>query len=138
MERHMLVKVISRSRYDGGSECMTFTGKGLLRETQQGFRLRYAASDESGAKTASDVTVENGAAQLRLLGENGYTMVLDPEKPTETPIPTDMGKLSIRVVTHRLDWQLDETQGALTMEYTLLAQGTAFSHMSVSIEMRNE
>ena len=61
MERHMLVKVISRSRYDDGSECMTFTGKGLLRRTEQGFRLRYAASDESGAKTASDVTVENGA-----------------------------------------------------------------------------
>ena len=33
MERHMLVKVVSRSRYEGDSEVMTFTGKGLLRET---------------------------------------------------------------------------------------------------------
>ena len=138
MERHMLVKVVSRSRYEGDSEVMTFTGKGLLRETEQGFRLRYTASDESGAKTASDVTVENGVARLRLLGESGYTMVLDPQNPTETPIATDVGVLRIRVVTNRFDWRLDEEQGAIDMDYTLLTQGTAMSDMSVSIEMRNE
>ena len=138
MERHMLVKVVSRSRYEGDSEVMTFTGKGLLRETEQGFRLRYTASDENGAKTASDVTVENGVAQLRLLGESGYTMVLDPQNPTETPISTDVGVLRIRVVTNRFDWRLDERQGAIDMDYTLLTQGTAMSDMSVSIEMRNE
>ena len=138
MERHMLVKVVSRSRYEGDSEVMTFTGKGLLRETEQGFRLRYTASDESGAKTASDVTVENGVARLRLLGESGYTMVLDPQNPTETPIATDVGVLRIRVVTNRFDWRLDERQGAIDMDYTLLTQGTAMSDMSVSIEMRNE
>lgn len=138
MERHMLVKVVSRSRYEGDSEVMTFTGKGLLRETEQGFRLRYTASDENGAKTASDVTVENGVARLRLLGESGYTMVLDPQNPTETPISTDVGVLRIRVVTNRFDWRLDERQGAIDMDYTLLTQGTAMSDMSVSIEMRNE
>ena len=138
MERHMLVKVVSRSRYEGDSEVMTFTGKGLLRETEQGFRLRYTASDENGAKTASDVTVENGVARLRLLGESGYTMVLDPQNPTETPIATDVGVLRIRVVTNRFDWRLDEEQGAIDMDYTLLTQGTAMSDMSVSIEMRNE
>ena len=138
MERHMLVKVVSRSRYEGDSEVMTFTGKGLLRETEQGFRLRYTASDENGAKTASDVTVENGVARLRLLGESGYTMVLDPKNPTETPISTDVGVLRIRVVTKRFDWRLDAEQGAIDMDYTLLTQGTAMSDMSVSIEMRNE
>ena len=138
MERHMLVKVVSRSRYEGDSEVMTFTGKGLLRETEQGFRLRYTASDENGAKTASDVTVENGMARLRLLGESGYTMVLDPQTPTETPIATDVGVLRIRVVTNRFDWRLDAEQGVIDMDYTLLTQGTAMSDMSVSIEMRNE
>ena len=138
MERHMLVKVVSRSRYEGDSEVMTFTGKGLLRETEQGFRLRYTASDENVANTASDVTVENGVARLRLLGESGYTMVLDPQNPTETPISTDVGVLRIRVVTNRFDWRLDEEQGAIDMDYTLLTQGTAMSDMSVSIEMRNE
>ncbi|MBQ1203038.1 MAG: DUF1934 domain-containing protein [Loktanella sp.] len=138
MERYMLVKVVSRSRYEGDSEVMTFTGKGLLRETEQGFRLRYTASDENGAKTASDVTVENGVARLRLLGESGYTMVLDPQNPTETPIATDVGVLRIRVVTNRFDWRLDAEQGAIDMDYTLLTQGTAMSDMSVSIEMRNE
>ena len=77
-------------------------------------------------------------ARLRLLGESGYTMVLDPQNPTETPIATDVGVLRIRVVTNRFDWRLEAEQGAIDMDYTLLTQGTAMSDMSVSIEMRNE
>ncbi len=138
MEGHIKVTVVSRSRYEGGEEEMTFKGNGLLKMTEQGFHLRYTAADESGVKTASDVTAENGAVRLRIVGENGYTLWLDPDRPTDNPIPTEAGRLSIRAVTQRLDWQMDDAQGELTMDYTLLTQGITLSSMCVSIQMRNE
>ena len=138
MEGHIKVTVVSRSRYDGGEEELTFTGKGLLKMTEQGFHLRYTADDGSGVKTASDVMAENGTVRLRIVGENGYTLWLDPTRPTDNPIPTEAGRLSIRAVTNRLDWRLDAEQGELLMDYTLLAQGITLSDMCVSIQMRNE
>ena len=122
MEGRVNVTVCSRSRYEGGEDVLVFIGSGLLKRTDEGWRLRYTAAAEDGSRVASDIALHDGCAAVRNMTNGGYTMQLDPASPTAARIPTAVGALTMQVVTEKLNWSLDaEASGRINMRYKLLA-----------------
>ena len=137
MEGHVNVTVLSRSRYSGGEDVLAFSGKGLLKKTQEGWHLRYTASAQDGSRVASDLRLEGNRAVVRNISGD-YTLTLDPQETTQGRIPTAMGKLTMDVHTRSLSWQLEEAPGRITMEYTLTALGQTLSDLHLTVYLTYE
>ncbi len=138
MEGHVNVIVTTCSRYDGGEDVLVFTGSGLLKRTQTGWRLRYSAKGEDGSPAASDVELRDGCATVRNI-TGGYTLQLDPASPSAARIPTEVGALTMSVVTEKLNWALEgESSGRIHMHYKLLALQQTLSDLRVSIHLTNK
>ena len=132
MEGHVNVTLLSRSRYDGGEDVLSFAGNGLLKRTDGGWYLRYTASSPDGSHMASDLRLEEGVAVLRNI-TGDYTLTLDPKEKTQARIPTSVGTLTMAVGTRQLDWQLEEAPGRIIMDYTLMAMGQTLSDLHLTI-----
>ena len=132
MEGHVKVTLLSRSRYDGGEDVLSFAGNGLLKRTDGGWQLRYTASSPDGSHMASDLRLEEGVAVLRNI-TGDYTLTLDPKEKTQARIPTSAGTLTMAVGTRQLDWQLEEAPGRIIMDYTLMAMGQTLSDLHLTI-----
>ena len=132
MEGHVKVTLLSRSRYDGGEDVLSFAGNGLLKRTDGGWHLRYTASSPDGSHMASDLRLEEGVAVLRNI-TGDYTLTLDPKEKTQARIPTSAGTLTMAVGTRQLDWQLEEAPGRIIMDYTLMAMGQTLSDLHLTI-----
>lgn len=138
MEGHVHVTVTTRSVYDGGEDLLVFTGNGLLKRTETGWRLRYSAKGEDGSPAASDVELHGTTAAVRNI-TGGYTLPLDPAQETCAQIPTAAGALHMAVVTEQLNWALEEeTSGHINMHYKLLAMQQTLSDLHVSIHLTNK
>lgn len=137
MDGHVKVTILSRSHYEGGEDTLAFSGNGLLKPTDIGWHLRYTASSSDGSHMASDLRLEEGTAILRNITGN-YTLTLNPQKKTESRIPTSAGTLTIAVATQHLNWQLEESPGRITMDYTLMAMGQTLSDLHLTIYLTYE
>ena len=132
MDGHVKVTLLSRSRYEGGEDILTFAGNGLLKRTESGWHLRYPAASQDGSRMASDIRLEGVRAVVRNI-TGDYTITLDKKEETSARIPTQMGTLTMTVATRQLEWQLEEAPGHMTMDYTLMAMGQTLSDLHLTI-----
>ena len=137
MEGHVNVMLLSRSRYEGGEDTLTFAGNGLLKRTESGWHLRYTAASQDGSHMASDIRLEGDRAVVRNI-TGDYTITLDKNEKTQARIPTQMGVLTMEVDTRQLDWQLEEAPGRMIMDYTLMAMGQTLSDLHLTIYLTHK
>ena len=132
MEGHVNVTLLSRSRYEGGEDVLSFAGNGLLKRAENGWHLRYTAASPDGSHMASDIRLEGQRAVVRNI-TGDYTITLDKSEKTQARIPTQMGVLTMAVNTRQLEWQLEEAPGRMIMDYTLMAMGQTVSDLHLTI-----
>ncbi len=137
MEGHVKVTLLSRSRYEGGEDVLSFAGNGLLKRTETGWHLRYTASSQDGSHMASDLRLEEECAIVRNITAD-YTLTLDKKEKTQARIQTQAGTLTMAVTTRQLEWHLEEAPGRIIMDYTLMALGRTVSDLHLTIYLTDQ
>ncbi len=136
MEGRVFVSVESTSAFAGEVDTLRFTGYGILDKTDYGCHLRYHATNTAdGSPMDSDVKwdAENGRlVVIQESGQSGYGLLLDPKATTATQIAEG---LTLHVQTASVGCHIGDYEGAITMNYTLLAGQQVMSALSVTIKL---
>ncbi len=136
MEGSVFVSVESTSAFAGEVDTLRFTGYGILDKTDYGYHLRYHATNtQDGSPMDSDVKWDEAGGRLVVIqesGENGYGLLLDPKATTATQIGEG---LTLYVQTAQVSCTIGAHDGAITMQYTLLAGQQVMSALSVNIKI---
>ncbi len=138
MEGHVKVTIRSVITAQGEREEMRQTGRGLLRHDEDGYHLRYSATDEAGERsnnalkmTGEGITVHNTST--------GYTLQLNPERATVLRLQAGGSVLEMGIETRRVHWALDgDEQGEIAMDYTMLSGGTPISDVCLRMKIEKE
>ena len=114
-----------------GDETLYFSGSGTLRRDERGVHLTYSYA-ENGSVVSSQLHLGLGRA---MIVTPSYRLLLDPDHPTQTQLIAESGTLPLNVETHRVHADLCGDAGAITLHYTLLAQGRPLQTMRVTLAL---
>ncbi len=138
MEGHVKVAIRSVITAQGEREEMCQTGRGLLRHDEDGYHLRYSATDEAGQPsnnalkmTGEGITVHNTSI--------GYTLQLNPECPTILRMRSGGAVLEMGIETRHIHWALEgDKPGEIAMDYTMLHGGAPISDVCLRITIEKD
>jgi len=115
-----------------GEESLHFTGSGTLRRDSRGTHLDYTARDREGNTVRSSVHLGMGRA---VVDTGAYRLLLDPSHPTGARIPVEGGALELTVTAHRVHADLDGSDCAIILHYTLSALGRPLQEMHLTLTL---
>ena len=121
MARTVEIHLESRQTMDGQTQRVEQHTEGLLARTGEGYTLTYREGEETGlGGTRTTLKLLGDRAELTRTGEVSSAMVFCPGLPHRSLYQTPYGPIPMEATTRKLVSQMEETGGAVELEYDLV------------------
>jgi len=117
-----------------GDDTLHFFGSGELYRDERGTHLTYSYENDGASVTTH---LHLGMSRAVIVTPS-YRLLLDPDHPTESQFTTGSGTFPLTVETHRIEVDLHDNAGTITLHYTLLAQGRTLQTICVALALSTD
>ncbi len=105
---------------DGVDEYIEFVTEGRLYKNVDGYRLEYDESELTGIEgVTTQLILEDGSVTLLRHGPIDTHMVFSKNSVFESNLTTPFGAIKMSILALRVDSELKEQSGSLSLEYEL-------------------
>ncbi len=140
MKKDVLITVRGEQYYDGVSPDETeLVTEGTLEQTAQGWRLCYKESQMVGmAGTTTTFDILPNCVTLRRSGALNSEMIFKRGKPHTSLYETEVGTLTIDILTDHLFAEIGEDGGSMDIRYRIAVEHTVSGNNRFLIQVKTK
>lgn len=140
MSTQVILSIRGCQRYIGQEpDVIELVTDGVLRQTEQGWELRYLESHLTGLEGVETAfLVEPGKITLTRTGRLNSQMIFQEGKSHDSLYQMEFGALMITVCANRISWNIDANGGTVDLVYSIEIEQSTAGSIEYHLEIKSK